>query len=70
MASWMTHLRVADIMLDDNNIPSQMHFVVGNIAPDSGEPNEDWSVFIPSTDISHLRAEGIPRAERAEIFVG
>ena len=70
MASWMAHLRVADKLLDEIGDLPQAHFIVGNIAPDSGEPNEDWSVFIPSTDISHLRAEGIPRAERAEIFVG
>jgi hypothetical protein len=44
------------------------HFIVGNIAPDSGEPNEDWSVFTPSTDISHWKLENVPLSERAERF--
>jgi hypothetical protein len=28
-------------------------FIVGNIGPDCGEPNEDWSIFNPPTQISH-----------------
>jgi hypothetical protein len=52
MASWMAHLRVADKLLDDIGDLSQTHFIVGNIAPDSGEPvNGDWNVFTPSVDI-------------------
>lgn len=68
MASWMIHLRIADILLDEiDNLP-QAHFVVGNIAPDSGEPNEDWSVFTPSTNISHWKLEGVEHSQRAEFF--
>ena len=69
MASWMAHLRVADKLLDDIGDLSQTHFIVGNIAPDSGEPvNGDWNVFTPSVDISHWKIDGIPRSERAEKF--
>lgn len=55
MASWMVHLRIADKLLD--NIPglSPVDFIVGNIAPDSGVPNADWSAFSPSTKISHFK---------------
>lgn len=58
MASWMVHLRVADKLL--NQIPnlSPEEFIVGNIAPDSGVPNEDWSSFTPNTTVSHFRAPG------------
>lgn len=58
MASWMVHLRIADKLLD--NIPnlSATEFIVGNLAPDSGVPNEDWSVFTPSTSVSHFRTPG------------
>ena len=38
MASWTAHLRVADKLLDSIGGLSQKHFIVGNIAPDSGEP--------------------------------
>ena len=55
MASWMVHLRIADKLLD--NIPglSPVEFIVGNIAPDSGVPNEDWSAFSPPTNVSHFK---------------
>jgi len=57
MASWMVHLRVADTLL--SSIPGlcPTEFVVGNIAPDSGVPNEDWSFFTPSKDISHFKTD-------------
>lgn len=56
MASWMVHLRVADLLM--NSIPDlcPKEFIVGNIAPDSGVPNEDWSAFHPSTQVSHFKS--------------
>ena len=58
MASWMVHLRIADKLLDAIPNLSPIEFIVGNIAPDSGVPNEDWSKFTPSTKISHFKSEG------------
>ena len=55
MASWMVHLRVADRLLDKLPGISATEFIVGNMAPDSGIPNEDWSVFTPSSEVSHFR---------------
>lgn len=55
MASWMVHLRVADALLDAIPGLSPIEFIVGNIAPDSGVPNEDWSAFKPSTTVSHFK---------------
>jgi len=55
MASWMVHLRITDKLLDELCNLSYTEFVVGNIAPDSGIPNDDWSVFTPSGDISHFK---------------
>lgn len=59
MASWMIHLRIADKLLDKLNNITTTEFIMGNIAPDSGVPNEDWSVFTPSGDISHFKEESI-----------
>lgn len=56
MASWMVHLRVADILLERIPGLAPTEFIVGNIAPDSGVPNEDWSIFTPSTKISHFKS--------------
>lgn len=56
MASWMVHLRITDKMLDRlEGMVSETEFVVGNIAPDSGVPNEDWSVFTPPGNVSHFK---------------
>lgn len=55
MASWMVHLRITDKLMDEIFNLSYSEFVVGNIAPDSGIPNYDWSVFTPSGDISHFK---------------
>lgn len=68
MASWVTHLRIADELLDTVDYVHQLHFIVGNIAPDAGEPNEDGSEFKPPTSISHWKLEGIPHSRRSEKF--
>lgn len=57
MASWMIHLRIADKLLDKLNNITTTEFIMGNIAPDSGVPNEDWSVFTPSSELSHFKDE-------------
>lgn len=55
MASWMVHLRIADRLLEQIPGLSPTEFIVGNIAPDSGVPNEDWSAFSPPTKVSHFK---------------
>lgn len=59
MASWMIHLRVAERLIEKLHIENETEFIVGNIAPDSGEPNEDWTVFTPNGFVSHFRKEDI-----------
>jgi len=54
MATWMVHFRIADELMDHLEVNSEQ-FVVGNIAPDCGEPNEDWSAFYPSSNVSHWK---------------
>ena len=57
MATWMIHLRIADKLLDAIPDLSPIEFIMGNMAPDSGIPNEDWSAFSPSTALSHYRQD-------------
>lgn len=69
MASWIVHLRIADRLL--NEIPGlkATEFVVGNIAPDSGIPNEDWTVFTPSPVVSHFKADdSVPKKIQIPVF--
>ncbi len=59
MASWMVHLRIADIILNEQPELSPTEFIIGNIAPDSGVPNEDWTTFIPSGNVSHFKTTDV-----------
>ena len=54
MASWMIHLRVAQAILDKQSMLSPLHFIMGNLAPDSGVPAPDGEGFIPDKHISHF----------------
>lgn len=57
MASWMVHLRIADLLMSEFDNLEKTEFVVGNIAPDSGVPSEDWSSYTPSKEFSHFLDE-------------
>lgn len=71
MASWMVHLRIADKLLSRMPHLSPIEFLVGNMAPDSGVPNEDWSVFTPPYSVSHFKTgnqKAGPEAFAAKYF--
>jgi len=57
MATWITHMRIAEHFMNTYASLNNDEFLVGNIAPDSGVPNEDWSVFTPDGNVSHWRGE-------------
>ncbi len=71
MATWMAHLRVADRLLDCLKGITQTEFIVGNIAPDSGLPNEDWTAYTPDSRVSHFRVnrDGEPKEIDVQGFV-
>lgn len=48
MAEWVSHLIVADRVLEKLPWLTRHEFCVGNIAPDCNLPNEDWSDWVPS----------------------
>ena len=53
MATWITHLMVADRVLETVSGLDRHCFCVGNIAPDCNVENEDWTQFVPSRRITH-----------------
>ncbi len=57
MASWMVHLRIADLLLDEYDRVEETEFVMGNIAPDSGVPDSEWVYFTPPKEVSHFLDE-------------
>lgn len=57
MASWMIHLRIADRLMDRIPDLDETAFVMGNIAPDSGVPNADWTAYHPPKAVSHYKTK-------------
>lgn len=53
MATWVTHLMIADNVLQHIPNLSKHEFLVGNIAPDCNVENEDWTSFTPSREVTH-----------------
>ncbi len=70
MATWITHLIIADRVLE--NVPGldRQHFCVGNIAPDCNLENEDWTQFVPSREITHWMSSARKTADDGERFYG
>lgn len=53
MATWVTHLIIADNILEKIPTLCRHEFCVGNIAPDCNVENEDWTHFTPSREVTH-----------------
>lgn len=53
MATWVTHLIIADRVLKKASWLCKHEFCVGNIAPDCNVENENWTQFTPSRDVTH-----------------
>lgn len=58
MATWVTHLIIADRVLERITDISRHEFCVGNIAPDCNVENEDWTSFTPSREVTHWMTQG------------
>lgn len=65
MATWGAHIRIAEQLLRLDESLDPAHFLVGNVGPDCGVPNEDWSAFSPPKPVSHwMNAQGRIEPER------
>lgn len=53
MATWITHLMIADGVLERIPNLDRHGFCVGNIAPDCNVENEDWTAFTPSREVTY-----------------
>ena len=67
MATWMAHLRLAKKVLDASYPLEVEPFLIGNVAPDAGVPDEHWLNYNPPKHISHWTGDeedGWPQPER------
>lgn len=58
MGTWICHLRIAEQLLRVIPQLDEVAFLYGNLAPDSGMPNADWTAFDPPKDVTHFLGEG------------
>jgi len=58
MGSWISHLRIAENILQQCSWLDETAFTFGSLAPDSGLPNADWTQFDPPKEISHFLPVG------------
>ncbi len=68
MATWVTHLMIADGVLERLPQLDRQGFCVGNIAPDCNVENEDWTVFTPPRSITHWMQGDRKKAADADAF--
>jgi hypothetical protein len=54
MASWMVHLRLAEDLCRLIEGVDEAYFAIGNVAPDSGVPDEKWEKFDPPSKVTHF----------------
>ncbi len=68
MASWITHLIVADGVLERIPQIDRHGFCVGNIAPDCNVENEDWTAFTPPREVTHWMQGNRKKASDCDAF--
>ena len=58
MGTWISHLRIAENLLETFPEFDPATFACGHLAPDSGLPNADWSAFDPPKETTHYLRKG------------
>ena len=68
MASWVTHLMIADGVLARLPGLDRRGFCVGNIAPDCNVENADWTAFTPPREVTHWMQGERKKASDCDAF--
>ena len=58
MGTWISHLRIAEKLLTHFPDLNEVTFAFGNLSPDSGIPNADWTKFDPPKEVTHFLRKG------------
>jgi hypothetical protein len=67
MATWIAHLRIAENLLASIPDLDAGQFAIGNIAPDSGIPDEKWEKFEPPPEITHFKRSASVHKDIADL---
>lgn len=69
LATWVTHIMIAEQVLQAFPHLCKHEFLVGNIAPDCNVENEDWTHFTPSREVTHWMGGQRKTAADSERFL-
>ena len=58
MGTWISHLRIAEKLREYFPDLDEVTFTFGNLSPDSGIPNADWTEFDPPKEVTHFLRKG------------
>jgi hypothetical protein len=58
VGTWVSHLRIAESLLQHFPNLDEVTFAFGNLSPDSGIPNSDWTEFDPPKEVTHFLQKG------------
>ncbi len=58
MGTWISHLRIAENLLPHFPEVDEVAFTFGNLSPDSGIANADWTQFDPPKEVTHFLRKG------------
>jgi hypothetical protein len=58
MGTWISHLRIAENLLPHFPEVDEVTFTFGNLSPDSGIPNANWTEFDPPKEVTHFLRKG------------
>lgn len=69
MPFWVTHLMIADRVMEAIPQLARREYCVGNIAPDCNVENDDWSGFTPPREMTHWMTAGRKNAADCQRFI-
>lgn len=58
MGTWISHLRIAENLLNHFRNLDEVTFTFGNLSPDSGISNANWTEFDPPKEVTHFLQKG------------
>jgi hypothetical protein len=67
MATWIAHLRITENLLQRIEGLDEATFAIGNVAPDSGVPDEKRENFTPPPEVSHFKQQSDGVYELADL---
>ena len=67
MATWIAHLRIAENLLARIPVLDAGQFAIGNVAPDSGIPDENWEKFNPPPQVTHFKRSNSVHKDIADL---